>query len=374
MLMGSPFSLQIDSCIELIPEFDDEHEACFPEPHQSNLAYMRTMKCSDVVQDEKLRTLLSTVNYACKTIPLVLYRSVLDSGMHGLSFYRVCDPNTWVADQVHEIREKYGDRKSWRRDMGMVVSTNDINMVKWGRTMGFNMDENAFFKAASVNNIEILKWLAGQGCKMHPWAYGVAAANANIEMLDWLWEHKCPLPTELTDSNIHSSAAESGSIPTLEWTLKHFRRSKVSLWTTARAARGGHVHMLEYLRACGLLILHKRACAYAAKGGSLEALKWLRETKGCPWNEWTCLNAAEHGHLSVLEYAIENGCPFDAGVVTLSAKKGRLDVFRFCIERGLPRNSKPFSCLIRFRHTKLIAWALENSSQFTPLERSKLLR
>lgn len=54
-------------------------------------------------------------------------------------------------------------------------------------------------------------------------------------------------------------------------------------------------------------------CARAAEGGHLKVLQWLRENN-CPWDTFTCAYAAVGGHLEVLKWAREQSYIF-AGVV-----------------------------------------------------------
>ena len=52
-------------------------------------------------------------------------------------------------------------------------------------------------------------------------------------------------------------------------------------------------------------------CAHAAYGGHLAILQWLR-AEGCPWNKNTGYHAVTGGHVEVLRWARANGCPWDA--------------------------------------------------------------
>jgi hypothetical protein len=46
----------------------------------------------------------------------------------------------------------------------------------------------------------------------------------------------------------------------------------------------------------------------AARGGHLAVLQWLR-ANGCQWDWLVCLFAAKNGHKAVLHWARANGCP-----------------------------------------------------------------
>jgi len=53
----------------------------------------------------------------------------------------------------------------------------------------------------------------------------------------------------------------------------------------------------------------ERTCARAAKGGHLKVLQWARENH-CPWDSETCQMAHENRHEEVLRWAIKHGCPY----------------------------------------------------------------
>jgi hypothetical protein len=108
--------------------------------------------------------------------------------------------------------------------------------------------------------------------------------------------------------------------------LKALRCAENFPWderTSACAARGGHLRVLEWARE-NECPWYEGTCAYAAKGGHLEILKWAREN-GCPWNAATCAYAADGGHLEVLEWARENGAPWDEDTHRIAASKGYVE-------------------------------------------------
>ena len=55
-----------------------------------------------------------------------------------------------------------------------------------------------------------------------------------------------------------------------------------------------------------MCIRDRRTCARAAEGGHLEVLKWLR-ANGCPWDYCTIRSAYKHHE--VQDWARRNGCP-----------------------------------------------------------------
>ena len=92
-----------------------------------------------------------------------------------------------------------------------------------------------------------------------------------------------------------------------EWDRVRFKPSERRYAVCAKAARDGHLKVLQWARENGCE-WDSDTCSEAARGGHLEVLQWAREN-GCEWDAYTCRAAAEGGHLEVLQWARENGCP-----------------------------------------------------------------
>ena len=80
--------------------------------------------------------------------------------------------------------------------------------------------------------------------------------------------------------------------------------------TTACAAAAS-VARVEWARSCAseedwVLYIRPRLCEGAAARGDSEMLKSLR-AEGCPWDEWTCTFAKFGGHLEMLEWLRAEG-------------------------------------------------------------------
>ena len=65
-------------------------------------------------------------------------------------------------------------------------------------------------------------------------------------------------------------------------------------------------------------------CTRAAKGGHLDVLQWAR-SNGCPWDEDTCAFAARCGKLDVLQWAHANGCEWIWDRCEAQAKRNQHD-------------------------------------------------
>ena len=86
-----------------------------------------------------------------------------------------------------------------------------------------------------------------------------------------------------------------------------------------RAAAGGHIELLEWLRSEGYKFAGITA-SQAALAGNLDTLKWLR-SQGCPFDEYTCRVAAWTGQLKVLQWLHSEGCPWIRKYCRLTAEK-----------------------------------------------------
>jgi len=159
-------------------------------------------------------------------------------------------------------------------------------------------------------------------------------------------------------------------LPLFLWARQELRMPQGKV--ADKAALGGHLHTLQWLRANGTCKWTVDICHRAAKGGQLEVLKWLRAStplqanrksrrvaaqKGqayqeaiqnppCPWNGNTCIEAARHGHLEVLQWlrAQDPPCPWGeverfSGFVTAAtaaAKGGHLHVLQWARAQDPP--------------------------------------
>ena len=69
--------------------------------------------------------------------------------------------------------------------------------------------------------------------------------------------------------------------------LKYLREEVKAPWdwyTATRAAKYGHLHILEYLVERKFDKYNESACMLAAESGHLDCLKYLHETAKAPWD------------------------------------------------------------------------------------------
>ena len=134
--------------------------------------------------------------------------------------------------------------------------------------------------------------------------------------------------------------------------------------TCAEAARGGHLEVLQWVRAQGCP-WDEGTCCEASKGGHLEVLQWARE-QGCPWDEDTCWGAFEGGHLEVLQWAQEQGCPWDWGRLVSACAWQKavptvLEVLQWARVHGCPENILKAVLEIRAEHDPVGVVLLEEN-------------
>ena len=159
-----------------------------------------------------------------------------------------------------------------------------------------------------------------------------AAYHGYGEVLKVMDKVGCPM----NNAYLCSLAAQAGSQDALVW----LRGSKACPWgrfTCAKAARGGHLHVLKWLRSEGCPWGVEVSCG-AARGGHLDLIKWVR-SQAWLFNEFTCAAAAEGGHLDVLQWLREQDCPWDEWTCNWAIKKGQAlghSQMRESEKRGLP--------------------------------------
>ena len=94
--------------------------------------------------------------------------------------------------------------------------------------------------------------------------------------------------------------------------------------------------MLKWLRAKGCPWGEETSC-WAAQGGHLEVLQWIRaQDPPCPWDSDICYSAALGGHLEVLRWARSQGCPWNEDAPCAAARNGHLKVLVWLIKEECP--------------------------------------
>jgi hypothetical protein len=184
-----------------------------------------------------------------------------------------------------------------------------------------------------------------------PSTWGQCMAGANEDMVIALGRQPVRFEDAIGKLGV---AARFGRLPLLQAAQARCR-GFLTDWTVLEAARGGHLHVVRWLREQGCP-WYANACAAAAGGGYLTLLQWLRE-QGCPWDATTCASAAEGGHLDVLAWARANGCPIIGRNVTEPlARRGDLDTLVWAWGEGAPLSSQTAADAALGGHIHVLEW------------------
>jgi len=186
-------------------------------------------------------------------------------------------------------------------------------------------------RAARLGNWAVVRRIyrtCGPVCTCAAPAY--AAAQGRLDVLQWMVAHGMPL-----SSNTASEAARSGHIHILEW-LRAFHCTMLSKSDMSPAAAAGQrMDVLEWLDAHRYPI-DQGTLRVAASVGNVEIAKWAL-TKGCSWDLDVPSAAACNGHTDFLRWAQLSGCPWDGRPFAVAAAYGQLDTFMWiaCQTRSL---------------------------------------
>lgn len=135
--------------------------------------------------------------------------------------------------------------------------------------------------------------------------------------------------------------------------------------------------MLEWCRDVAEADWGPQTCKAAAGGGHLAVLQYLR-AHGCDWNTDTCWAAARDGHLQVLTWAREHGCDWSESTINVavcvldppgSSARCPLTILAFCLPLlRCPAFANAHSLTIAHRsrgHLPVVRWAREHGCEWS---------
>jgi hypothetical protein len=205
----------------------------------------------------------------------------------------------------------------------------NITALEYLKSKGYylNLDNGGTMKAIVMNgHLHVMKWVHSNGLVVEWYVFVIQAAlYGNMTMIQWLYTN-------------HGSVFNEQAC--------------------AFAARGGHLHILKWLRTKGCC-WDRFTCLDAAENGHFEVLQWAK-TDGCPWDIYTCSNAAKNGHLAILQWARENGCPWDEYVCTCAAGSGHFEILHWARENGCPWDCETCIYAAMYGQFELLKWAREH--------------
>ncbi len=105
-------------------------------------------------------------------------------------------------------------------------------------------------------------------------------------------------------------------------------------WTCMRAARGGHIDVLQWVYTNGCPWDHWTFMG-AAQRDDMNMMEWLYHQQ-CPWSAWAFYEAIENDHLDAVAWLFKHKCPWDAHACAIAAKRGNLTILRYLRAHGCP--------------------------------------
>ena len=142
-------------------------------------------------------------------------------------------------------------------------------------------ETNFCSRVAETNKLELLKWIREEKkCEWDVGTINVAAEQGNLEMVKYCVANECPIMSDAC-AVLPKRSSRGTQI------LTRRSQSALGLGTAARAAKNGHLHILEYLVERKYDQYDTCACKFAARNGHLNCLKYLHETAKAPWDDWS---------------------------------------------------------------------------------------
>ena len=276
------------------------------------------------------------------------------------AFHAILDKHSFIVNNV-----AYGLARSGRLDYLKVLRDRGILATK-------HHSISVFCTAAlHSGSLATVQWLFEN--KLHPpksstiWSNNtqIPARRGNLEVLKYLYEHGCAVINEAT----FSAAARGGHMHIIQWLLD--MGCTMSPSACAAAAEAGNLELLKWLRKNGCK-WDEDSCASAACGGHYQILKWLREN-GCEWNSQTCFYIARRGDLGMLKWANSNGCILNVDVASGAATNGHLEILKYLQEQGI-RYTNGGSSVTARGHLHVLKWLNEFGFQWTHFELIQAIR
>jgi len=77
----------------------------------------------------------------------------------------------------------------WENAACYAAANNNLEFLKWAKTVGCPVDTNACTSAAASGNLEVLKWLISNNCPINKYVTLYAKINKRQSILTWLKKH-----------------------------------------------------------------------------------------------------------------------------------------------------------------------------------------
>jgi hypothetical protein len=248
--------------------------------------------------------------------------------------------------------------------MGLLARHNARAVIQWARADGCPWDANACAEAAKGGHLDLLQWLRRNGCPWNTLAYGWAMVKSHAHIVEWFDDNERLVKID----DLWEPAIRQGHIEIVDWLLEHghpwprgsccfaAQSGRLDLLQRARpegvsqhqpwgccsraAAKGGHIHVLEWLHAHHLAVLGE-AMSAAAWAGRLDVIQWTTDHGQAPRLQ-TLMYAAGGGHRHVIEWLRDRGQPWHGGITGYAAAHGHFGLLRWLYEQGCDLSTSTF--------------------------------
>ena len=245
-----------------------------------------------------------------------------------------------------------------------------LALVKWLRTSRkYNWNESevghvgigVMQEAILSGNLELVQWLWAAGCPHGSTSSAIsnAARTGNRDLVRWL--HAKPgCSVRQNDTRSIYVAAGRGDLEMVQLAV-HQLGGGWSPEAAAAATRGGHLEVIQWMRANCPWNPSNATMEQAVASGNLELVQWLR-TEGCPSSDESglLLLAAEKGHLALAQWLLQEpdftATSMDSRVMLNAARSGSLELVQWLRTEGCPWTPSVVEAAVESGNLKLVRW------------------
>jgi hypothetical protein len=218
--------------------------------------------------------------------------------------------------------------------------------------------------AALDGNIPALTWARRNGGRCDWYTFRLAASKGHTRVLQWA----CSLRLDWNSPAIAYDAAYCGHVEILDFCYQHNRQHFDA--TGSFAARGGHLHVLEWMKQRSLLHKYNWHVWYeAAHYGHVHVLDWLLEEGYTP-DSTVVSGAAKGGHVSILEWARQHNLSIGIKASAHASYHGHLHVLQWLRHYEYAWDGNVLYWARKARHAHVLEWAREHDC---PVEMVKII-
>lgn len=174
--------------------------------------------------------------------------------------------------------------------------------------------------------------------------------------------------SQMTDYSI----AGSGNLRLLEYYLTtyddmvgFYRTNQISnrksSYPCAKAAMGGHFHVLKWLRENNYPLDDTRIFSHASLHGRFDIMKWLRSEK-CKWDSDTYTLIGDGPELfEMIKWLVQEGCPWGRHSCSGIIKYGRLDILEWLVNYNVIIYGEAYISAIKYDKLDVVKWLINNN-------------